>query len=251
MSNGIVFRGYRRVFFLVLALAFCMQLVLFVYERSQTALNLITDDFKIVLTLPDTSLDAAQDFAAKTAALPDVNAAAVLNPQDVLPALKESSPAAAQSIAGILANFLPQHITLSVSTDVLLNPQVWLQENILKDNPQIIAEYKQPQVQTALYFHGAAKLVKIVILLALFCLLAFGFFVEAYFTKISPFKERIGGIFSACIAYFISAGAFFALAYPLNMLSATFKYNILNPLQLAVFAICAFMGLTLAKWKKF
>lgn len=251
MSNGIVFRGYRRVFLLVLAMAFFMQLALFIYERAQTAMAIITDDFKIVLTLPDTNLDTAQDFAAKTTALADVNAATVLNPQDVLPALRESSPSAEQSIAGILANFLPQHITLSVSTNVLLNPQVWLQENILKDNPKISVEFKQQQVQSALYFHGVVKLIKIIILLSLFCLLAFGFFVEAYFTKISPFKERVGGIFSAAVAYFISATAFFALVYPLNMISESFTYNILNPLQLAIFAVCAFMGLTLAKWKKF
>ncbi len=155
------------------------------------------------------------------------------------------------SAQAVNADFLPAFFEVKVTQDVLLNPKAWVQENITASGKDANVYYKEDQASLALYINAVNKFAIIALLCTVFLLLAFGFFVEAYYTKISSLSERVGGLFSAAVAYGLSAGAAFALAYPVNVINPAFKYCIFNWPQLAVALLCLSCGWTLAKWKKF
>ncbi len=247
--SNIVFRGYRRVFFLVFALAMLMQAAVFMQDRIAGALRLVNDDFKIVLALNNATTQQAKDFQAFLDGLPGVTSASVIEPDSVLAAL--NNPNNSMSAQAVNPDFLPAFFEIKVTQDVLLNPKAWVQENITAAGKDANVYYKEDQATLALYINAVNKFALIALLCAVFLLLAFGFFVEAYYTKISSWSERAGGLFSAFLAYVLSAGIAFALAYPVNAINPAFKYNILNLPQLSVALLCLSCGWTLAKWKKF
>jgi len=247
--SKIVFRGYRRVFFLVFAIAMLMQAAVFMQNRIQNALKLINDDFKIVLVLNNASDAQAKEFQSNVSNISGVSSIDIIEPNSVLASLNDAGNS--MSAQAVNADFLPAFFEVKVSQDVLLNPKVWVQDNINALGQDAGAYYKEDQAKLAVYINAINKFALIALLTAAFSLLAFGFFVEAYYTKISPLNERFGGLFSALSAYVVSAGVAFALAYPLNAINPDFKYCLLNWHQLAVALLCLSAGWTLAKWKKF
>lgn len=247
--SHIVFRGYRRVFFLVFALAMLMQAAVFMQNRIAGALKLVNDDFKIVLALNNANTQQAKDFHLFLDGLNGVSSSAVIEPDTVLAALNNRDNS--MSAQAVNPDFLPAFFEIKVKQDVLLNPKAWVQENITDAGKDANVYYKEDQASLALYINAVNKFALIALLSSAFLLLAFGFFVEAYYTKISSLLERLGGLFSALLAYALSAGAAFALAYPVNIINPAFKYCLFNWPQLAVALLCLSCGWTLAKWKKF
>ncbi len=247
--SNIVFRGYRRVFFLIFALAMLMQAAAFMQNRIAGALKLVNDDFKIVLALNNANTQQAKDFHVFLDGLEGVTSVSVIEPDTVLAALNNSNNS--MSAQAVNADFLPAFFEVKVAQDVLLNPKAWVQENITAAGKDANVYYKEDQASLALYINAVNKFALIALLCAAFLLLAFGFFVEAYYTKISSLSERFGGLFSAFVAYGLSAGAAFALAYPVNAINPDFKYCLFNWTQLALALLCLSCGWTLAKWKKF
>ena len=247
--SKIVFRGYRRVFFLIFALAMLMQASVFMQNRIARALDLVNDDFKMVLALNNANTQQAKDFHAFLDGINGVKEVAVIEPDTVLAALNNRDNS--MSAQAVNADFLPAFFEIKVTQDVLLNPKAWVAENITSAGKDANVYYKEDQAALALYINAVNKFALIALLSAAFLLLAFGFFVEAYYTKISSLSERAGGLFSALLVYALSAGAAFALAYPVNAINPAFKYCLLNWTQLIVALLCLSCGWTLAKWKKF
>lgn len=247
--SNIVFRGYRRVFFLVFALAMLMQAAAFMQNRIAGALKLVNDDFKIVLALNNANTQQAKDFHAFLDGIKGVTSVAVIEPDTVLASLNNRDNS--MSAQAVNADFLPAFFEVKVTQDVLLNPKAWVQENITSAGKDANVYYKEDQASLALYINAVNKFALIALLCAVFLLLAFGFFVEAYYTKISSWSERAGGLFSAFAAYIFSAAVAFALAYPVNAINPDFKYCLLNLTQLIIAVLCLSCGWTLAKWKKF
>lgn len=248
-SSKIIFRGYRRVFFLVFALAMFMQAGIFMQSRIETALKLINEDFKIVLAFNTTDRKQAQEFQTNVSNVEGVESIDIIEPNNVLAALNDSGNS--MSAQAVNADFLPAFFEVKVNKDVLLNPKVWVQDNISALNQDVSTYYKEDQAKLAVYINAINKFAIIALLAGAFSLLVFGFFVEAFYTKIMPLNERFGGVFSALLAYVLSAGAAFALAYPLNSMNPDFRYCLLTWQQAALGLLCLSAGWTLAKWKKF
>ncbi|MDR0952739.1 MAG: hypothetical protein LBM71_00905 [Elusimicrobiota bacterium] len=249
--SKVVFRGYRRVFLLIFTLAMLLQAAAFLQDRAKTALNLINSDFRLVITLNNVSNLQAADFQGKLTALKDVKEVSSIDPMRTLAKATGSSSRLKAATQAINPDFLPKFFELKVNTQAMLNPKVWVQNNIAVLEPNAAVYYKEDQARLAVYLNGLVNFVNIILLAALFGFLSFGFFVEAYYTKISSFRERAGGLFSACLSYALAFGVVYFAATALNTLAPALKYEMFSHTQILVFALCLAAGWTLAKWKKF
>ena len=243
--SKLILSGQRRLFFLALALLLVAQAALFLRGRLQSALELATNDFKIAVSLKNASAGEAGDFLSALGALDGVQKAREIYP---VQAAREGGLVSAHAIS---RDLLPRFYELSVDTRALLNPKAWVQANISPMPADAMVYYKEEQAKLALYINGAARLVDILLGAALFAFLAFGFFVEAYYAKIIPARERLGGVLAAALAFALAAAAVYLMAGPLNKIYPQYPYDILGWRQAALFAAALLAGWTLAKWKRF
>lgn len=242
-----LFHGYRRVFFLVFAIAMFMQTAVFLQSRTALALRLLGDDFKIVAVINNTSHEKA--LVGKISALADVSSVNTVDPGKVLASF--NGPGSSLPAQAVNTDFLPAFLEIKVNRSVMLNPKLWIDKNINSMGEDIDTSYKEDQAQLAVYVNTVNRFALVALLLAAFSLLAFGFFTEAYYTKITPKEDRICGSVSALLAYLVSDVVVFLLAYPLGGVNPDLKYCLLSWQQAAVFLLCLSAGWTLAKWKKF
>jgi hypothetical protein len=133
----------------------------------------------------------------------------------------------------------------------MLNPKAWVQDNIAPMPFDAAVYYKEEQAKLAVYIDGAARFVDILLGAALFAFLAFGFFVEAYYSKIIPARERLGGVLAAAFAFALAGAAVYLMTGPLNKIYPQYIYDMLCWRQAALFAAALLAGWTLAKWKRF
>jgi hypothetical protein len=244
--SKLIFSGQRRLFFLTLALLLVAQAALFLQSRLQTALGLVSEDFKIAVILNNASAGEAEDFLSALGALDGVQKAREIDPMQ---AAHEGGLNISQHT--LSRDLLPRFYELSVNTRVMLNPKVWAQDNIAQMQADATVYYKEEQAKLALYIDGAARLVDILLGAALFAFLAFGFFVEAYYSKIISVRERTGGVLAAAFAFSLACAAVCLLTGPLDKIYPQYAYDILCRRQAALFAAALLSGWTLAKWKRF
>jgi len=238
----LIFSGQRRVFFLLLTFVLLAQTALFLQDRMQKALVLINEDFKVAVSLNNASAGEAAVFKNSLAALAGVRK------------VKEISPAAAlESLGaqGFSADLLPKFYEIAVDTAVMLNPKVWVQNNIAPMPQDASVYYKEDQAKLAVYIDMLARTANILLAAALFALLSFGFFVEAYYTQIADFKERSGGVLAALFAFAIAWGALYFMTAPADKVYPGFAYDLFSWRQAALLAAALLTGWTLAKWKRF
>lgn len=249
--SKIIFTGQRRVFFLVFVLAVFMQLAAFLHDRAQMALGLVGGDFRIAVTLNNASEKEAEEFKDKLAALTGVAGITQVNPLDTLSSLRNSGSTFSAASLAVNPDFLPSFFELKVTTPVLLNPKIWVQNNIASMDNDAAAYYKDDQALLAVYLNALIRFIDIMVLVALFALFGFGFFVEAYYTKISTARERFGGLGAGFFAALLAAAVTYILAHPAGSIMPGLKYNMLAWPQLLILALCMMSGWTLSKWKKF
>ncbi len=238
----IVLSGQRRLFFLTLAVALFLQLGFFALNRAGAALQMVAEDFRVVLIAPQMSLEEAQNYAAKISGRSDVNAATVLDIGDAL----KNFP----GILGVMDGALAPHISLNVSKQVMLKPQRWVEEVILAEEPSLSPVFKEQQADLAAYLNAMVLFIALLLCAAVFALCAWGFFVEAYRAP-APRAERLGAVFVAANAYLLALIITLLLCLPLNLLTVSLKYNVFNLWQIILAGATVFTGWTLAKWKKF
>ena len=235
-------KGQIRVFFLLLAFALLAQASLFLQDRMQKALAMVNEDFKIALSLNNASAGEAAAFKTALAALDGVGK------------VKEISPAAAlESLGaqGFSADLLPKFYEITVDTRVMLNPKVWVQNNIAPMPQDAAVYYKEDQAKLAVYIDMLARAANILLCTAAFALLSFGFFVEAYYAKTVVFRERMGAVLAAVLAFAVAWGALYFMTAPANKIYPGYSYDLFSWRQAALLAAALLTGWTLAKWKKF
>jgi hypothetical protein len=244
--SKLILSGQRRLFFLTLALLLAAQAALFLQSGLQSALEFVADDFKIAVLLNNASAGEAGDFVSALGALDGVQKAREIDP---IHAAQEGGLNI--SLHTFSRDLLPRFYELSVNARVMLNPKAWVQDNIVPMKADAMVYYKEEQAKLALYIDGAARLVGILLGAALFAFLAFGFFVEAYYSRIISARERLGGVMAAAFAFSLACAAVYLLAGPLNQIYPQYEYNMLDWRQAALFAAALLAGWTLAKWKRF
>ena len=243
---NILFTGHRRVFFILLALTLLAQIFVFARQNAKEALNLIQKDFKIVLSYnaPTEKQESLQNVLKH---LNGVVSFKQLSSQDIFDIF--SKGAKGQSDYVLNPAFVPALYEVQVSQNVLLDTETWLKNNIYNFDSDLEVYYKTRQNQIAIYLKGFIKYIDIFAILTILSLVSFGFFVEAYYIRISTKKERVCGILCGLSA---SLTAFILSKVLLTYLVSSMPYQ--NPAykeQLIIALLAMALGGTMSKWKKF
>lgn len=249
-ENKSIFSGQSRIFFLLLALAFLAQGILFFRQKTSEAFNLLNEDFKIAVVLNNANAQETQNFTKKLDGLKGVKSVRYLNAKEALGMPGASSEQNGFEVFLPKEDFLPAFFEIRVNEDVILNPKVWVSENFSKMPEDAQAYYKESQAQNAIYLNGIVKYVNILCAIVLFCFLAFCFFVEAYYTRITGFTVRLGGVLCGLLSYVLAGVLVFIMADPLKIAAKQgFAFDLWP--QVCCLVLSLMLGWTLAKWKKF
>lgn len=243
---AVLFDANRRTFFLLLGLALLMQGALFLHDRARLALDTVSKDFVLALTLGNEQEAQSEDFLSALRSIKGVQSAKRVYP------LKNVGGFDVRSLSSALnESYLPSFYEVKVEPFVLLNVKGWT-EAYIKTLPYSASSYfKDEQAQTAVYLDGIIRLTNIIFCAAALALLVFGFFVEAYADKPTALKERFASLLCAFAAFGLAAGLALFLASRLNIAGSEFAYKMCSPFQGLALALCLLTGWVLAKWKKF
>lgn len=243
---NILFYGHRRVFFILFAFALLAQIFVFARQTALEALNSVEKDFKIVLSYNATE-EKQESLQNVLKHLNGVINFKKLSSQDIFDIFSEG--AKGQSDYVLNPAFVPAIYEVEVNQQVLLNTEVWLKTNIYPIDENLEAYYKIKQNQLAISLKAFVKYIDILAIMAVLALISFGFFVEAYYTRISTAKERFSGILCGFFASLIALGlsrllvVYLALSFPYKAFACKE--------QLIILFLAMTLGGTMSKWKRF
>ena len=216
-ENKSIFSGQSRIFFLLLALVFLAQGILFLRQKAYEAFDILNGDFKIAVVLNNANAKETQNFTKKLDGLKGVKTVRYVNAKEALGMPGASSEQNGFEVFLPKEDFLPAFFEVRVNGDIMLNPKVWVSENFSKMPEDAQAYYKESQAETAVYLNGLIKYVNIILAISIFCFLAFGFFVEAYYTRITVLAARLGGVLCGFLSYVLGTAVIFIMAGPLKI----------------------------------
>jgi cell division protein FtsX len=243
---NILLNGQRRVFFLLFAFALLAQIFIFARQNALQAISLIHKDFKIVLSY-NASEEKQESLQNVLKHLNGITNFKKLSSQDIFDIFSKGAKGTSDYVLN--PAFVPALYEVEVNQQVMLDTENWLKNNLYNFDENLEVYYKTRQNQVALYLKAFVKYLDILAILVILSLISFGFFVEAYYIRISTAKERIAGILCG-----LGAGLF-ALACRkilLTYLVFTFPYqNQIYKEQLIIIFLAMALGGTLSKWKRF
>ena len=244
-----VFSGQSRIVFLLLALAFMAQGIVFLRQQAVKAFDTLNQDFKIAVVLNNANAAETQAFTKKLDGLNGVTAVRYLNAKEALALPGASVEQNGFEVFLPKEDFLPAFFELRVNKEVMLNPKNWVAENFSKMTEDAQAYYKDSQASAAVYADGIIRYTDILLAIAAFCFFAFCFFVEIYYTRITPLSVRLGGLLCGLSSYVFAAAAAYIIASPLQLSAGGFTFIFEH--QACCLILSLILGWTLAKWKKF
>lgn len=242
----ILFNGQRRVFFILFAITLLAQIYVFSRQNAMYALNTIQKDFKIVLSY-NASQEKQESLQNMLTHLNGVNSFKQLSSQDIFDIFSKGTKGESDYVLN--PAFVPSLYEIEVNEQVLLNTENWLKNNLYSFDENLEVYYKTQQSKLSLYLKAFIKYIDILAILVVLMFISFGFFVEAYYIKISTAKERFCGILCGLIA---SALALLTSHILLTYLSLDLPFeNIISKEQLIIVFLVMLLGGTLSKWKRF
>ncbi|MBO4707546.1 MAG: hypothetical protein J5594_03180 [Elusimicrobiaceae bacterium] len=237
-----------KIFFLVFALGLLLQIVLFCRERTNYALDLITDDFKIAVVLKNANEEQAKNFSSKLYFLPEVSEVKMLNEDDIKSYLKQGN-SGLNLQAFLPKGALPHFYEVKLSGTAFLNPSDWAQQYISPMSEDAMAYFQEQESAVASYLFALIKTIDIVLIGVAFALLALGFFIEVKYMPVS-LTDRFYAVGSSVFAYGFAFGFMYVLLTFLKMLPLT-PYDPFTLPQIGCFLFCLLFGRSLAKWGRF
>ncbi|MBR3603514.1 MAG: permease-like cell division protein FtsX [Elusimicrobiaceae bacterium] len=246
---AVVFRGYRRLFVLVLAIAVLWQAVSFLQKQLSAYHAQLVRDFKVILAVSqEAKNDALASLGESLNAKEDILNVKLFSPQDALAALKKKNPRLTQSMVLLGHEPMPAYFELTLADRAISNVRSFAQ-NLAAEYPQLSVKYSQAQADMTYYSGLCLHILNIACLLAFILFLVFMFMVEAYPLR---GKTHVGGaVVSAIGAGLLSLGVFVALVYPTGLLVPALHNFTSVERQLFLLVFCGLLGWTLSKWQKF
>lgn len=248
-TSSVVFRGYRRLFVLVFAVAVLWQSVSFLQLQLSKYHHALADDFKLVLAVTqetdNASLAALGDSLSSKE---DVLAVKLFSPQDALAALKIKNERLTQAVVALGYEQMPAYFELKLSNRAINNIRPFAQ-NLQSEYPQLSLKYSPRQAELAFYSGLCLRTLNLALVFGLVLFFAFMFMVEAYPVR---GKAHVGaGVLSALLAGVLSLLFFMLLAYPTGFLMSALQHFTSVERQLGILVFCGLFGWTLSKWQKF
>ena len=244
-----LFRGYRRLFLLVLAVALLGQVVSFLQGQLSQYHAQLKNDFKVILAV--TTADTNETLTAwgeSLSAKEDILAVKLFSPQDGVLALQQKNPRLAQALVTLGRESMPAYFELKLTERAIHTIEAFAQ-NIAAEYPNLSVRYSLPQAQLIFYSGVCLQVVNVTALLVLVLFVAFMFLVEAY-----PVRGRShiwAGAVSAGVAGVLSLGIMMILVYPTGLLIPALEHFTSWGRQVAFIVFCTLLGWSLGKWQKF
>ena len=248
-GSAVLFRGYRRLFALVFAVAVLLQCVSFLQMQLSRYHHDLADGFKVVLAVTQPTDNAAlAELGDSLSAKEDVLAVKLFSPQDALAALKAKNERLTQALVALDYEQMPAYFELKLSNRAINNIRPFAQ-NLQAEYPQLSLKYSAEQARLAFYSGLCLRVVNLASVFALVLFFIFMFMVEAYPVR---GKARVaGGVWSALLAGVLSLVFFMLLTYPTGFLMPALQHFTSVERQLGIWVFCGLLGWTLGKWQKF
>lgn len=248
-GSGVVFRGYRRLFALVFAVAVLWQCVSFLQMQLSSYHRALAQDFKVVLAVAQPMDNPALAALGESlSAKEDVNSVKLFSPQDALEALRAQNERLTQALVALGRERMPAYFELKLADRAINNIRPFAQ-NLAAEYPQLSVKYSPEQADLVFYSGLCLRTINVAAVLALVLFFAFMFMVEAY-----PVRGKAhvgGGVASAVLAAVLSFAFFALLTYPTGFLVEAMQHFTSVERQLGLLVFCGLFGWTLGKWQKF
>lgn len=248
-TSAVVFRGYRRLFVLVFAVAILWQAVSLLQKQLTQYHTQLVHSFKVILTvIQPQKNDVLTALGESLNGKEDILNVKLFSPQDAVAALKQKNPRLAESMVLLGHEQMPAYFELTLSNRAINNVRSFAQ-NLSAEYPQLSVKYSQAQADMAFYSGLCLRILNIACALALVLFFVFMFMVEAY-----PLRGKThvtGAVISAVGAGVLSLAVFVLLAYPTGLLMPALEHFTSVERQMALCVFCGLFGWTLGKWQKF
>lgn len=247
--SGVLFRGHRRLFVLVFAVAVLWQCVSFLQMQLSAYYRTLRDDFKVVLAVTQSTDNAALAVLGDSlSSKEDILAVKLFSPQDALNALKSQNPRLAGELVALGREPMPAYFELKLSERALNNARSFV-SNLSAEYPQLSVHYSAEQAQWAFYAGLCLRTVDMGALIALGLFVLFMFMVEA---QPSRGASHLGGaVVVALLAGALSLGVFVLMTWPTGYLEPALRAFTSLERQVGIGVFCGLFGWTLSKWQKF
>ncbi|MBQ7908942.1 MAG: hypothetical protein IJ311_05600 [Elusimicrobiaceae bacterium] len=246
---AVIFRGYRRLFVLVFAVAVLWQAVSFLQKQLWNYHSSLVRDFKVILTVvQEQNNEALAALGESLSGKEDVLEVKLFSPQDAVEALKQKNPRLAESLVLLGHEQMPAYFELKLSERAISNVRS-ISQNLSAEYPSLSVKYSQAQADMAFYSGLCLRILNIACVLAFVLFFIFMFMVEAY-----PLRGKThvaGAVISAVLAGILSFIVFVLLAYPTGLLVPALHTFTSVERQLCLYVFCGLFGWTLGKWQKF
>ncbi|MBO7238302.1 MAG: hypothetical protein J6U96_03300 [Elusimicrobiaceae bacterium] len=242
-------RGYRRVFFFVLAIALLWQVVSFVQLQISMYHHSLAKDFKVLLPVTEPlENDALNAMGAAISSLPQVRSVKLFSPQDGLKVLQAKNPQLAEALVVLGREPVPTYFELRLTNGAISAIEAFTQQ-LVTQYPQLSVKYSQQQADMVLHSGLCLRTLNIAAALILVLFLIFMFMVEAYPTQEK--KYNAGNMFAGLLAGLVACGLVVLLVYPTGLLAVSLQHFTTWERQICLLVFCGLLGWTLGKWKKF
>lgn len=244
-----VFRGHRRLFLLVFAIAILWQSVSFLHLQLGTYLTDLEKDFKVILAVQGTpSNERLSDIGESLSNKDDIETVKLFSPEDALSVVKERNPQLASSVLLLGKSKMPAYFEIKLGYKAINNIVPFV-DNLSAEYKELTARYNADHARLIFYTSLCSKILNIAAACAALLFLAFMFMVEAY--PCNTTKHLFTGVLSGLGAAAASGLLFAALLYPTGLLAEAFAHFTTVERQALLFIFCGLMGWTLTKWQKF
>ncbi|MBQ8843609.1 MAG: hypothetical protein IJ016_02335 [Elusimicrobiaceae bacterium] len=247
--SAVVFRGYRRLFVLVFAVAVLWQAVSLLQKQLSAYHGQMVHSFKVILTVVQPQKnDVLAALGESLNGKEDILNVKLFSPQDAVAALKKKNPRLAESMVLLGHEQMPAYFELTLTNRAINNVRSFAQ-NLSAEYPQLSVKYSQAQADMAFYSGLCLRILNIACCLALTLFFVFMFMVEAY-----PLRGKThvaAAVVSAVGAGVLSFVVFLALIYPTGVLVPALQAFTSVERQLSLYVFCGLFGWTLGKWQKF
>ena len=248
-SADVLFRGYRRLFVLVFAVAVLWQALSFVQMRLSDYHQQLTENFKILMpVVQDLDNDALAALGESLSTKKDITAVKLFSPQDALTVLRQKNARLADTLVLLGHEQMPAYFELKISDNAINNIRPFTQ-NLAVEYPQLSLKFSAEQADLALYSGLCLRVLNMAYVFALVLFFAFMFMVEAY--PIRGKTHVFSGVISAMLAGLVSLILFLLVLYPTGFLADSLRNFTTLERQLGILAFCGLFGWTLSKWQKF
>ena len=245
-----IFRLYRRLFFLVFAIAVLWQGLLMVEMRLSQYYQELEKSFKVILTVDAKTDNAALAQLGETLnQKQDISSVRLFSPQDGLEQVRRQNPQLTESLLLMGRNKMPAYFELKLTSKMMGNIRPFV-DNLSAEYDELTPHYNAQHAQFIFYTGISLRLLRLVMALAMLLFLVFMFLVEAH-----PVKEQrshlLNGVLSGVLAWAAACVFLVLLIYPTGFLQEGLYQFTTIERQLLGIVFSGLMGWTLSKWQKF